>query len=63
MNITKTTRIIQIPMVTRQEIENDIKTALIDFTGDILSMIKEALEGRLCDIEDLIDISKYLVRI
>ena len=61
MNITKTTRIIQLPTVTRQLIESDIKKVLIDFTGDSFNMIKEALEGRLCDIDDLININKYLV--
>ena len=63
MNITKTTRIIQLPMVTQQEIEKDIRKALVDHADNYHEMVKEALDGRLCDIEDLIDINKYLVRI
>ena len=61
MNITKTTSIIKLPMVTQQEIERDIVKALVDYTGDVLTMIKEALASRLCDLEDLIDINKYVV--
>ena len=63
MNITKTTRIIQLPKVTQQKIEKDIRKVLVDHTDNYYEMVKEALEGRLCDIEDLIDINKYLVRI
>lgn len=61
MNITKTIRIIQLPMVTQKEIERDIKNALADQVDDYFELLEEALDGRLCDLEDLIDINKYLV--
>ena len=63
MNITKTTRIFQLPKVTQQKIEKDVRKALADHTGNLCDLVGEALDGRLCDIEDLIDINKYLVRI
>ena len=61
MNITKKTRIIQLPKVTQHEIEKDVRNALVDHTDNYYEMVKEALDSRLCDIEDLIDINKYLV--
>lgn len=59
--VTKTTRIYQLPKAIQEEIEKDVRNALADQTNNYEEMINEALEGRLCDIEDLIYIDKYLV--
>lgn len=63
MNITKTTRVFQLSEVTQQEIEKDVRKALEDYNdmSTFFDMISEALENRLCDLEDLININKYLV--
>lgn len=62
MNITKTTRVFQLSEVTQQEIEKDIRKALADYNdmSTFFDMVSEALESRLCDLDDLINISKYV---
>lgn len=63
MKITKTTRIFQLPEETQEQIITEVRKALEDYTdmSTYFDMISEATESRLCDLEELIDISKYLV--
>ena len=57
----KTIRIFQLPIAMQKEIEKDVIKALADHMENYHEMVREALEGRLCDLEDLININKYLV--
>ncbi|MBO9131431.1 hypothetical protein [Bacillus sp. 165] len=60
----KTTYIFQLPDAMRQDIHNEVQNALYElgFRDEALEReIETAMESRLCDLEDTIDIKKYLV--
>lgn len=59
MMIRKTTRVFQLAEEIQEQIIDDVKKAL-DMSA-FLDVIDEAIESRLCDLEDLINIDKYLV--
>lgn len=63
MIITKTTRIFQLSEDIQKNITKDVRKALKDYTdmSTYFDMVSEALESRLCDLEELMDISKYVV--
>lgn len=51
----KTSYIMSLDLEIQQAIKNDIKMVLDDN-----ELINDAMNSRLCDLEDLIDINKYL---
>ena len=61
--MTKTTFINQLPLSTQEDIKADLYIALSDIItldNTINEEIEIALSGRLCDLEDTINIEKYL---
>jgi energy-coupling factor transporter ATP-binding protein EcfA2 len=61
--MNKTIYVHQIPESIRLQIKQDIITTLnnLQLSSDtIQEALKEALNSRLCDLQDLIDINKYL---
>ena len=59
----KTIYVCQLPQQTQDAIKNDIETYLISegFSGqELKNAVQDALNGRLADLEETIDISKYL---
>lgn len=59
----KTTYICQLPQQTQDAIKNDVETHLISegLNGqELQDAVQNALNGRLADLEETIDISKYL---
>lgn len=53
--MTKTTFINQLPQATQDAIRNDLQKKEIDHLNITLAM-----DSRLCDLEDTININKYL---
>ena len=59
----KTIYVCQLPQQTQDAIKNDVVTHLISegFSGqELQDAVQNALNGRLVDLEETIDISKYL---
>lgn len=59
----KTTYICQLPQQTQNAIRTDIETYFISegLSGqELQDAVQDALNGRLADLEETIDISKYL---
>lgn len=59
----KTVYIAQLPHFIQSAIKNDIKLALIDInlTAEEKEVaLQDAMDSRLCDLEDIIDIKKYI---
>lgn len=59
----KTRFICQLPQQTQDAIKKDIETYLLSegFSGqELQDAVQNALDGRLADLEETIDISKYL---
>lgn len=64
MSINKTIFIAQLPQALQHEIEIDVKTALSDTeltAEEKETALKDAMDSRLCDLSDLIEIGKYIV--
>lgn len=58
---SKTTFICCLPEKEQDEIAQDIKRALKEYPQKVRKkLLDEALSGRICDVEDLIDIRKYI---
>ena len=58
---SKTIHICRLPEKEREKIAKEVRDALKDYPSENRQrLIDEALSGRLCDIEDLIDINKYI---
>jgi hypothetical protein len=59
----KTKYIYQLPVEISDDIHNKVRNALYQLglrDGELEELIEEAMNSRLCDLEDTIDITKYL---
>ncbi|GAB6989389.1 hypothetical protein [Paenibacillus pini] len=51
----------QLPQLMQESIKNDILYSLIEMKRSMsIWEMEDALSSRLCDLEDIIDIKKYL---
>jgi hypothetical protein len=58
----KTMFIAQLPLTIREAIRNDVRLALLDADLSVEEQeyaLQDAMDSRLCDLSDTIDISKY----
>lgn len=60
MKIIKTTFIIQLPSEIQSKIKQEVVTALTAVNQFSKEALDDAMDGRLSDIEDVINIKPYL---
>jgi len=63
MTTSKTTFIAQLPQYIQEAIQSDVRAALLNTDLSVEEQetaLQDAMDSRLCDLSDTIDIEKYL---